>query len=98
MSYVAKLERCKRFGKGLILEDGLFIQNGEVQAYYFSIPLGKYKVENVAKNLENFQREIEPIRKARIEDIKLAASLGSIIIHSPSLKEIVENLAKKYFS
>jgi hypothetical protein len=98
MSYTAKLEKCTRLGNGLMLEDGLLLTAGEIQAYYFSIPLGVYEVEKVAKNLENFQREIESMRNARIEDIKLAASLGSIIIHSPTLKEIAKNLAKKYFS
>ncbi|MGC8812561.1 MAG: hypothetical protein ACP5O8_03175 [Candidatus Aenigmatarchaeota archaeon] len=97
MSYKAHLEKCMTLGKGLVLHDGLFLTTGEVQAYYLSTYLGNYEVEKVVKKLHEFKQEVESIRRARVEDVILGAKLGTIIVHSQSLEEIVKNLAKRYF-
>jgi hypothetical protein len=82
----------------LLLPDGSFLEAGEVEAYYNSYHLGKYKVEKIAKNLDKFQEEIKSIESVRNKDIEFVGNLGAIIFYQPTLEEIAKGLAKKYFS
>lgn len=97
MSYKAQLEKCTTLGKGLVLDNGLFLTSGEIRVYYLSTYLGNYEVEKIVSNFHNFLQDVKLIKRARVKDVILAANLGTIVIHSQSFEEILKNLAKKYF-
>ncbi|MEM5766505.1 MAG: hypothetical protein QW423_02650 [Candidatus Aenigmatarchaeota archaeon] len=97
MNYEAYLEKCTRFGEGLLLQNGLFLTRGKVPSYYRSIYLGEYNVKKIADSLEDFLFNIKLIEKARHEDMGLASSLGTFIIHCQTFEDIIKSLAKKYF-
>ncbi len=98
MDYVVKLEKSTKLGNFLVLPDGSLLKTGKVEAYYGPNYLGVYDVEKIAKSLSKFREEAREIREARSKDVEMAASLGTIILHSQSLDEVVKSLAKKYFS
>ncbi|MEM5882708.1 MAG: hypothetical protein QXQ77_00500 [Candidatus Aenigmatarchaeota archaeon] len=100
MSYEVDLEKCIISLGGLLLEDGTYLRNTIVKAYYRNFYLGDFLVEKIVRNLGIFLsevRKIEKRKKVRTEDLLLAASLGVIINHYPSSKDELRSLAKKYF-
>ncbi|MEM5793863.1 MAG: hypothetical protein QXS48_03635 [Candidatus Aenigmatarchaeota archaeon] len=101
MSYEVELEKCTISLGGLLLEDGTYLRKTSVKTYFRNFYLGDFQVEKIIKNLNSFlskaQKMMEERKQARIEDLRLAASLGTIINYYPTLKDELKNLAKSYF-
>jgi len=92
MGYKVNLEKCKKFGEGLILPDGTFIGGGEIEAYFGKIELGKFEVKNVSNNLENFLKYAREVMEARKKDL----GIGPIIIYGEGIRDIANRFFKQY--
>ncbi len=93
MIYKANLEECKKFGDGLILPDGTFVREGEIEAYLKKIKLGKFNVKNVSNNLNEFLKDVEEVIESRKKDL----AIGLIVIYGEKIEDIAKREAKKYF-
>ncbi|MEM5791077.1 MAG: hypothetical protein QXP77_03465 [Candidatus Aenigmatarchaeota archaeon] len=93
MVYRANLEECRRFGNGLILPSGIFIGEGEIEAYLGEKYLGNFDVKNVSKNLDGFLKNVREIREARKRDL----GIGPIVSYGEKLEDIAKKKAIKYF-
>lgn len=101
MSYEVNLEKCAVGLGGLLLEDGTYLRKATVKTYYKNFYLGDFQVEKIIQNLNPFLSKAKEImeerKQTRMEDLRLAASLGIIINYYPTLKDELKNLAKRYF-
>lgn len=93
MVYKAKLEECKRFGNGLILPSGIFVGDGEIEAYLGKEYLGNFDVKSISKNLDEFLENVRKIREVRKRDL----GIGSIVSYGERIKDIARKKAIKYF-